>query len=132
MRSAFQTVAALNTATALWLTAMFLVLQHSGYLRNALMGLAIAAFCAMACRTAEADHPRWLASSRLLGSLILGMTGGWQIYQDLRSGADFEGFVLVIGSIWIVQGLLALSDYVGPSLSLTRRVKAQTSTGEAA
>jgi len=112
---AFRFVAALNVATAVWLTVMFLILRHPGFELNALMTLGIAAFCALAFWSARAHVPVWMRTASLIGSLALGVCGGWAIYQDLQPGAHFEGFILVIGAMWIGQAATAITAQRRPT-----------------
>ena len=120
MRLAFRSVAAFNVATALWLTVMFLILRHPGFQLNAAITLGIAGFSAFAFSSARADAPGWMRGTALGGSLILGAGGAWAIYQDLQPNADFEGFVLIIGAAWILQGVAALLALVTPAATAAR------------
>ncbi len=107
MRILFRSVTAFNVATALWLSVMFLILRHPDYGTRAVLTLGVAAFCGLACWSARAAAPGWVRLSALAGSLALGAVGSWAIYQDLHTD-DFEGFVLIIGAMWIVQAAVAL------------------------
>ncbi len=107
MALAFRAVAAFNTATAVWLGVMFLILRHPGYAGRAAVAFAIAACCLAAC--AASRHSRsWHTTVVKIGSVLLGIAGVWVIAQDLVPGANFEGFLLIIGAGWVAQGLLAL------------------------
>lgn len=109
MRLVFRSVTGLNTAIAVWLSAMFLILRHADATRNAMIALIIAIFCALAFWSVRRDAPAWLRSTALVGSLLLGMAGLWAIYQDLQPNADFEGFVLIVGAAWTIQGVAAFA-----------------------
>ena len=108
MLLAFRTIAAFNTATAVWLGVMFLILKHPAYGTNAALAFAIAAFCALAFFAAAQGAAAWLTAVSRLGSLALAGFGAWAIYRDIQPGASFEGFILIIGAAWIVQGVLSL------------------------
>lgn len=109
MRLLFRATSLLNAAIAVWLSTMFLVLKHADATRNALIALVIAIVCALAFWSARRDAPRWLKESALIASLLLSMAGVWAIYRDLQPGADFEGFILIVGAAWTIQGVAALS-----------------------
>jgi hypothetical protein len=107
MRLAFRFVAAFNVATAVWLTVMFFVLRHPGYAPRAGATAGIAAFCALAFLSAGTARAGWMRATSVGGSLVLAAMGAWFMYQDTRPGADFEGFVLIVGLAWIAQGVAA-------------------------
>lgn len=111
MRLALRSLAAVNAATAVWLAVMFVVLRHAGYLRNALLACVIALFCVWSARASRALASDWKRHAVTAGSVGLAGYGAWAIYCVLQPGADFEGFVLVIGAAWILQGLVALVVY---------------------
>ena len=111
MRPTLRALATLNTATAVWLTVMFVVLRHEDYLRNALLAFAIALLCVWSVRASRALAPSWERHGVTAGSVGLAGYGAWAIYCVLQPGADFEGFVLAIGAAWILQGLTALVVY---------------------
>lgn len=125
MRQMLRAVALFNVATALWLSVMFLILRHPGFGQNAMITLAIAAFCGFAfyaTQSSAAPWMRWMRAASLLGNVLLGACGAWAIYQNLQPSARFEGFILIIGAMWIVQGLTSLiyasagaAPAVGPS-----------------
>ena len=107
MRLAFRSVAVFNVATALWLSVMFLILRHPGFEQRAALAMSIALFCGFAVYAARDGAAGWMRTAGLSGSVVLGACGAWAIYQDLQPQASFEGFILIIGAMWIVQGALA-------------------------
>lgn len=111
MRLAVRSIAAFNTATAVWLTVMFLILRHADYARNAAVTAGVAAFCLWSVWAAREGTAAWQRHTMAVGSVVMAGYGAWAIYGDLRPGANFEGFVLIIGAAWVVQGALALLAY---------------------
>ena len=119
MRLGFRSVAVVNVLVALWLTTMFVMLRHPGYERNAAMALAIAAVCGFAFWAGRSAAAPWMRATALAGSIALAACGGWAIYEDLRPDANFEGFILIVGALWIVQGALAVLTHGTRSTQIT-------------
>ena len=97
----------LTMACACWLATMEMVLRHPGYAARACVAVCIAVVCAavlLARRLYIAPLTErwfWLAAIAFIG------LGASALYQNSRA-AHFEGFVLVISLILILQGLLML------------------------
>ena len=110
MSQAFRVVAAFNAVTAVWLTAMFLILRHAAFARNAAVSLGVAVFCAAAIRSTGAAGSPAARQAAVVGSLLMGLFGAWVVYEEARPDAvDIEGYLLIIGAAWVAQGALALA-----------------------
>ncbi len=107
MRVVLKGIALINVAVALWLCVMFVVLKHDDYQVRALLAAGVAAFCALGAWWARPGTPGGLRAATAIGSVVLAVFGGWLIRQDLTTG-DFEGFVLIVGTLWILQGIAAV------------------------
>jgi hypothetical protein len=114
MRLVFRSIAVFNVATALWLSVMFLILRHPGFELKAAIALAIALFCGFAVYSTGAGAAAGTRTAGLSGSIALGAAGTWAIYENLQPNAGFEGFILIIGAAWILEGAVAALMLAAP------------------
>jgi hypothetical protein len=121
MRSALTTVATFTLIASCWLTVMNVVLRHPGYQWQAVV---FALFIVQSALTLAVAAPvpgtwtrGWARSFVTVGAVGLFYAGGAAVAQQAgasafdpaRPGAPhFEGYMLVIGVAFAVQGLLTL------------------------
>jgi len=97
----------ITLASALWLAFMETVLRHAGYAGRIGVALSIALVCALTILArmlhAGARTERWL----WIGAAALIWLGARAFLHNARA-AHFEGFVMVISLLLVIQGLLML------------------------
>lgn len=106
MRRVLLTVSFLTLLAAGWLAVMEMVLRHPGFVMRIAVALCIAAISALTF-LAPRFHGRMRAQRRFyaIGGIIL-MGIGIQAFLRNARAAHFEGFVFVIASAIVLQGLL--------------------------
>ena len=104
MKSALTAVAAVTILASLWLCTMYFVLRHPGFEWRAAQALGFALVGALtiaAVQRANANPP--LLAAVALGNAALLAIGVWAI-----ASPHDDGFVDIIGLMFIAQGALAL------------------------
>jgi len=92
-------------------------------------GIALACFAYAACTlrfVARGPRSPWLPSAVYWGSVAAIAFGAYEIYAMVtaaRSGAHFEGYLLVMGAVLAAQGLCALA-YTLLTSAIARQVRA--------
>jgi len=98
-----------TAAALLWLTVMFFVLRHPGYLPNALTAAAMVAVSLGVLAMTVVDVGRWptrLAAALL--ALMLLAYGASALWRNHAGAGHFEGYAEVIGLALVAQGVLTL------------------------
>ncbi len=106
MQRALLLVSFLTLLAAVWLAVMEMVLRHPGFVVRVAMALCIAAISAATFLTEGLrDSRRAQRRFYAIGGIIL-MGIGVQAFLRNARAAHFEGFVFVIASAIVLQGLL--------------------------
>jgi hypothetical protein len=102
-------------ASTCWLTLMEMELRHSGYLLRVGMSVCIALVSAgtilILIAKSEVRRSNWLRA----GAVILIGIGGRAFFRNARA-AHFEGFVFLISTALVFQGVLMLVSFARRSL----------------
>src|SRR2546426_11351801 len=117
MRALLSVVSTFNVLASAWLFTMFLVLRHPGFeARAALSALFVALGVATLVAVNLERAAPVLRAGVALGNAALAALGAWVIAQN-NAAPHFEGYLLLIGASFVVQGVLT----VGWRLSTLRR-----------
>ena len=111
-----------SAAACSWLTVMFVVVHRPGFER----GLAFAIFFVLqsllvvAISSGIASAPVWRVAA-LAGACGIIVSGGMAVANTLSSN-HFEGFVLVIGTLLVLQGILTVPKLITPGFGASSKV----------
>ena len=105
MKAALLVVSMLALACACWLAVMEAILRHSGFASRAGVAVALALICAAAIIVPRMELgfrlERWL----WLGAAVLVGVGAQAFAHNLHA-IHFEGFVLVVSLVFVLEGIL--------------------------
>jgi hypothetical protein len=122
MRPVLTATCALTIAAAAWLGVMFAILHRPGWER----GVVVSALFVAQSLVAFGATSRWLAGPwwrviASVGALALMWAGASAVISDLHS-RHFEGYVLIIGVLLALQGLLTLAHLIPTLLTPSSKV----------
>lgn len=115
MKSLLILMSLFTIAAGAWLAVMENVLKHEGYPGRTMIDLLIAAqgVATLSAILFRAGSP--LRILVILGAVALACVGISAVSNVLRA-SHFEGYVLVIGSALVIQGILTITAFVRPRL----------------
>ena len=111
-----------SVAACSWLAAMFVVLHRPGFER----GLSFAVFfvlqslLVLAISSGIASAPAWRRAA-LVGACGIVVSGGGAVANTLNSN-HFEGFVLIIGTLLVLQGALTIPKLITAGFTTSSKV----------
>src|SRR3954470_2175089 len=108
MRSLLNALCAVTAAACTWLGVMFLVLHRPGFEQGAVLSALFVVECGVsaACVNGWATHRAWRIAA-LLGGVLAATAGTALIVSNLNK-SHFEGYLLIIGALLILQGTTTL------------------------
>ena len=122
MRTLTSAVCGFCVVACIWLTLMFVVLQRPGFERGAAMSIlfVLQSLLALAVVNGILTSIVWRLLA-LMGAAGIVWAGGAAVVRVLNN-PHFEGFVLVIGSALILQGVLTAGQLIPSCFSPSSKV----------
>ena len=109
MRTTLGILCSFTVLASLWLFTMFLILRHPGFEWRAAVALGFAAISTITLVAVRTTQPApVLRGVAATGGAVLLAMGVHALISNHAPGADFEGYLDIIGLAYTLQGSLTL------------------------